>query len=212
MKTETITTLTHSEFAARLAARKGACILSIVANTDARAKKTGNPFKEVRKESYLRVVSGADYQASVERQGGEGFKAEGLPYGQFDSDDTKNKVIRTKDGKLQLRTVARNPQKPIRVAWYADGQRVEKEVVSPYLPTKSASKKQEQVGVTGKKQVMVRNYDFANIKEVVMGGEKFTLIPDEEVSKVTKSEDNSKLNESLHRMVISHLSMSQSRQ
>jgi hypothetical protein len=174
-----VKTITHSEFAAFLAARRGAIILSILANTDPKARKTGNPFREIRKEQKLTVVTGADYTKAVEKQGGEGFKADGLSYGEFAGEQLKNKVIKTESGKLQLRTVFRNAPKPIKIEWIADGERVSKEVIAPYLPTPAPSRKQQMVGVTGKREVKVRNFDFNNIKQVtIRGGEPLELIPD----------------------------------
>lgn len=168
--------ITHSQFVAVLSARNGAVILSIVAETDPRPRKTGNPFKEIRKEQYIRVVTGADYKAAVERQGGQGFQPDALPYGEF---EVKNKIIKTSSGKLQLRTQARNPQKPIAVRWTADGQPVDWDSVKAFIPVKTPSRKQEAVGVKGKKQVLVRNFDLANIKRVtIKGGEQMELIPD----------------------------------
>lgn len=153
-------------------------ILSIVANTDARPKKTGNPFKEIRKEQYSRVVTGAKYEDAVKKQGGEGFKAGHLPYGQF-QEGAENKIIRTDSGKLQLRIQCRNAPPPIYVRYLADGKLKEKKELEKWLPEKKESAKQAQVGVKGKKQVLVRNFDLANIKQVtIKGGEPMELIPD----------------------------------
>ena len=168
-------TLTHSEFAKKLAERPGAVILGIIATTDTRAKKTGNPFGEILKRSHLTVVTGAKYEDAVKKQGGDGFRADGLPYGTV---TVGNKVIKTDTGKLQLRTVYRNAPKPVSIEYIADGIKVAKELVAKFLPEKKASAKQAAVGVTGKKEVRVRNFDFANISEVRMGGEQFKLIPD----------------------------------
>lgn len=170
--------LTHSQFAQLLAQKKGTVILSIVADTDARPLKTGNPYSEIRKLTYTRVVSGAKYADAVVKQGGKDFKAGALPYGSFASDETINKVIKTESGKLQLRTQARNPRKPIKVQYVADGEQVTYETVKQYLPARGFSKKQAIAGVTGKRQVMVRNYDFANILRVTYGKVEYTLIPD----------------------------------
>jgi len=169
--------LTHSEFSEMLANRKGAIILSIKANTDARLLKTGNPHGEVRKETYTRVVTGANYEDAVKRQGGEGFKAAELPYGEF---EIKNKIIKTDDGKLQLRTQARNPRPPISVRFIRQADMVElaQELVRPYMQKKSESKRQAAVGVKGKKQVKIRNFDLDNIKEVAIKGERFQLVAD----------------------------------
>lgn len=40
------------------------------------------------------------------------------------------------------------------------------------------SRKQERAGVTGKRQVLVKNYDFPNILKVKYAGIEYTLIPD----------------------------------
>ena len=170
--------LTHSQFAQLLAQKKGTVILSIVADTDARALKTNNPHREIRKVTYTRVVTGAKYQDAVDRQGAVGFKSEGLPYGSFANQELTNKVIVTATGKLQLRTQARNPRKPIRVQYIADGVPVDYQLIKQYLPAKKGSLKQALAGLEGKRQVMVRNYDFSNILKVKYAGVEYTLIPD----------------------------------
>lgn len=170
--------LTHSQFASLLAAKKGAMILSIVSDTKPDFYKRGCPFSEIRKVEYKRVVSGAKYQDAVIRQGGEGFKAGPLPYGNFASEELTNKVIKTDSGKYQLRTQSRNPRKPIKTTWVADGEVVDYQVIKQYLKPPSESKKQAEVGVTGKKQVKPRNFDFPNILKVTYGKMEYTLIPD----------------------------------
>jgi hypothetical protein len=166
-------TITHNQFASLLAAAPGTVILSIVADTDPKLRKTGNPFKTVRKLTYTRVVSGASYKAAVERQGGEGFEAAPLPYGE---EVVKNKVILGPKGDFQLRTVARNPRKPISVTYIADGEEVTFDKIASFLPPRYENKRQAIVGVTGKKQVMVRNFSFNNIKEVRMFGKVYKLV------------------------------------
>lgn len=90
------------------------------------------------------------------------------------------------------------------------------------------SAKQAAVGVTGKKEVKVRNYDFSNIKEVVLGGETYKLVPDDgeaEVKVETKTKimakkrtmraqltDIQDIGDSLKRMVIAHMNNSGARQ
>lgn len=72
-------TITHTAFAQLLASRKGATILKIVANTAPKVRKTNNPYAEIRKESALTVVTGADYEKGVQNNGGTNFKAAPLP-------------------------------------------------------------------------------------------------------------------------------------
>ena len=76
---------------------------------------------------------------------------------------------------MQLRTVFRNAPKPVKIQFVADGEEVAKEVVDKYLSKAKPSAKQERVGVTGKKQVKVRNYKLSNIKEIRMNGEIYKL-------------------------------------
>lgn len=170
----TMKKLTHQQFADTLAARKGAIILGIVACTDPKARKTGNPFHQIRKLTHTRVVTGADYTKAVEKQGGEGFKADALPYGE---EVVKGKIIRNKQGELQLRTVFRNAPKPISVHYIADGKPVDKKEIEDFLPERKDSAKQAAVGVVGKKQVQVRNFGLKNIQQVRINGEVFELIP-----------------------------------
>lgn len=165
--------LTHKEFANLLGARKGAVIVGIVSNTDAKALKTGNPHAQIRKITRQTVVTGADYQAAVEKQGGEGFKAGGMTYGEF---EVPNKVIRGPKGDFQLRTVARNPRKPQSVLFVADGVPKEKKEIEAFLPKRKESAKQAAAGVVGKKQVLVRNFSFDNIEQVRINGEVFKLV------------------------------------
>lgn len=165
--------LTHNQFKNLLSARKGALILGIVANTDAKALKTGNPHAEIRKVTRQTVVTGADYQKAVEKQGGEGFKAEGRTYGETVVD---RKVILGPKGDFQLVTVARNPRKPQSVVFLADGQPKTYDDVKGFLPKKKESVKQAAAGVVGKKQVMVRNFSFDSIEQVRVNGEIFKLV------------------------------------
>jgi hypothetical protein len=165
--------LTHTQFANLLSARKGAVIIGIVSNTDAKALKTGNPHSEIRKITRQTVVTGADYQTAVEKQGGEGFKAGAMTYGEF---VVPNKVLKGPKGDLQLRTVARNPRKPQSVLFVADGTPKEKKEIEAFLPKRKESAKQAAVGVTGKKQVLVRNFSFDNIEQVRVNGEAFKLV------------------------------------
>lgn len=165
--------ITHTQFAAMLGARKGAIILGIVSNTDAKALKTGNPHSEIRKVTRQTVVTGANYQAAVEKQGGQGFKAGAMTYGDFIVPD---KVLRGPKGDLQLRTVARNPRKPSSVIFIADGLPKKKEEIEAFLPKRKESAKQAAAGVTGKKQVMVRNFSFDNIEQVRVNDEVFKLV------------------------------------
>ena len=164
-------TITQNQFVEMLLTRKGANIIGLVTETEPKARKTGNPFKEIKKLVHRTVVTGAKYKEAIIKQGAKSFDADPLPYGKF---LIENKII-LHEGELQLRTVYRNAPKPIKVQFLADGEEVSKEVVDKYLTKSSPSAKQERVGVTGKKQVKVRNYKLSNIKEIRMNGKRYIL-------------------------------------
>lgn len=164
-------TITHKQFVEMLSARRGANILGILTETEPKANKTGNPYKQIKKIVHQTVVTGARYKEAILKQGAESFELDPLPYGEYVID---NKVIKH-NGEMQLRTVFRNSPKPVKVQFIADGKEVTREVVDKYLSKSKPSAKQERVGVTGKRQVKVRNYKLSNIKEVRMNGEKYIL-------------------------------------
>lgn len=166
-------TITHKQFITKLKAHKGTTILGIVAETPVQARRQGNPYREIKRRVHRHVICGANYQRAVERQGGEGFKSEGLPYGEF---IVKNKVIKTDSG-YQLRTVSRSLKvgKPISEKYFADGQEISPTVASQFIRPHYGSVKQAESGVTGKRQVRVRNYRFENIKEIHFEGETYEL-------------------------------------
>lgn len=154
-----------------LSVRRGANIIGLVTETEPKARKTGNPFKEIKKLVHQTVVTGAKYKEAIIKQGAESFDADPLPYGKF---LIENKII-IHGGEMQLRTVYRNAPKPVKVQYIADGEEVAKEVVDKYITKSKPNAKQVLAGVTGKKEVKVRNYKLSNIKEVRMNGEKYIL-------------------------------------
>ena len=164
-------TITQNQFVEMLLQRKGANIIGLITETEPKSRKTGNPFKEIKKLVHRTVVTGAKYKEAIIKQGAESFDADPLPYGKF---LIENKII-LHEGELQLRTVYRNAPKPVKIQFVADGEEVAKEVVDKYLTKSKPSAKQERVGVTGKKQVKVRNYKLSNIKEIRMNGEIYKL-------------------------------------
>ena len=164
-------TITHKQFVQMLSARRGATILGLLTETEPKANKTGNPYKQIKKIVHQTVVTGARYKEAILKQGAESFEVDPLPYGEY---VVENKVIEY-NGEMQLRTVFRNAPKPVKIQFVADGEEVAKEVVDKYLSKAKPSAKQERVGVTGKKQVKVRNYKLSNIKEVRMNGERYIL-------------------------------------
>jgi len=174
--------LTHTQLTEMLAAHRGVAILSIVSVTEPKFRKTGCPFTTLQKVEYKRVVVGANYQRAVNRQitaeTGEqepAFKASPRKWGEYLVPD---KVV-IYLGQLYLSTQARNPRKPMKTVWLADGKEVSKDEVKDYLSV-STSRKQEEHGLHGKKQVMVRDFKMESVKKIMMDHEEYALTSDQQ--------------------------------
>lgn len=184
--------LTHSQLVELLAQSKGAFPVGIVSETDTGALKTGNPYGVIWKKAVGVTFTGAKYEDAVNREAGRqdgtgGFKSAGLK--PWQEEIIENKVIRHKtEGTLYLRTQSTPGQRKhahIKVLNYRgeNGQFLGFDKVKPFLPKKSASKKQLAVGVgdetgTDKKQVQVRDFKFESIKKIRIGKERFELVND----------------------------------
>jgi len=178
-----VKTLTHNQLATRIAEHKGVLIVGIEALTDAKAKKTGNPFPAKEIFKHVRAVGfvGADYQNAVNReatrQGAEGnFETEKLPWGTW---LVKNKIIIHND-EYYLRTQSTPNQRRNQAAKILNyltnsGQILTREQVKPFLPpTYESAKQQDEAGLD--KTVWVRTYKFNSIKKIRIRGETFKMI------------------------------------
>ena len=170
--------INHSQLIEILNLSKGALIVGILAHTDAKAKKTNNPYGCITK--IVRAVGfvGADYQKAVIREGDRQnaiptqFTAESLSWGEW---LIPNKVI-THKGNFYLRTQStpgqRNRQ-PAKVLNYRaeNGQYVKHEDIKQFLPVVKESAKQQFAGLN--ETIFVRTYAFDSIKKIRIIG--FTL-------------------------------------
>lgn len=175
--------MTYSELVARVS-RPGAVMVGLSTLTDAKARKTGNPFGTVFKQSRGVGIVGADYQSAVrregERQGAENaqaFRAESRPWGEW----LVPSKVATHKGKLYLRTQSAPRQRktsPWKVNAYRDasGKFLSPETVKPFLPEKSDSARQSAVGLDAK--VEVREFCFDSIQKVRIDGKTFELVAD----------------------------------
>ena len=173
-------TINHAELLELVKRQNGAKPIGFTALTDAKARKTGNPFGKILK--HVRAVGfvGADYQGAVQReasrQGADGseFKADSLTWGNW---LVRNKVIEHKDG-LYLRTQTTPGQRkrqPARLLAYRgdDGKFLSPDAVKPFLPPASDSAKQSAIGLDEK--VMVRTYSFSSLQKVRIGGRTYQV-------------------------------------
>ncbi len=162
-------TITHESFASLLRSRLGAVILGLETVTTPKARKGAPPLLE--KVSKGSALVGGSYGRAVEKQSGQEFTPDALPWGEW---SIPHKVIAHK-GDLYLRTIARN-QKPMASHFLSAGEPIEKEKVVPFLPVPAPSAKQETVGLHGKRQIRVRTIKFDNIKTIKIKGEVYSLV------------------------------------
>lgn len=166
-------TISQGQLASILRNVKGATPITISAFVDARARKTGNPFTEVRKLSQVNGFTGADYEASVNRQQArEGsvpaFEARERSWGER----IAPALVENK-GKLFLPIQPRSTKKPIYFGRNKMGvlMQIRKDVIASFLPAERSSAEAQGV----EKEVVYRNYALENIVQISIGGEKFRV-------------------------------------
>lgn len=169
-------TITRAQLREKLSAIKGATFVTISALTDARARKTGNPFDAVLKLSRVNGVVGMSYENSVNRQlAREGkdqltFKAKERSWGEHET-----AALIVKDGpegqKAYLAIQPRNTRRLALFGQTAKGLRqVSEETVKPFLP---AYRPPTNQGTD--KPVEHRTYALESIAAITMGGESFRV-------------------------------------
>ena len=173
--------ITYQQLAEMITASKGAMPVGIVAETEVKAKKTGNPFASIRKGIKAVGFVGANYEASVNREmgrqgvaGEKQFIADSLPWGEW---EVAGKLISHK-GKRYLRTQSspgqRRRQRAKITYWKADGKFTQHAVIERFLPAKSHSDKQEAVGLAAE-QIDVRTYAFESLRKVRIKGVTYKI-------------------------------------
>lgn len=164
----TETTITRDELAHRLADQRGTTFGTLTTRTDARARKTGNPFGTIYKTARVNVVLGHDYESSVnlqrDREGvADSFKAQGRAWGQH----VKGCIVEHK-GKLYLRckvqrSISRHYED-------ADGNLLDPEAIKPFLPAKRSAPQQ---GIA--REVVERSYSLASILSIAIDGQVYRI-------------------------------------
>lgn len=178
--------ITHSQLVALLQSNAGAMPVGIVATTDAKARKTGNPHGVITKTVRTAGFCGADYGTTVQTQAlragvrSPDFQADALPWGEW---LVPCKVIQHK-GKLYLRTQTTAGMRrtvAARVLCYRNerGQFIARDEAAKFLPTVKESAKQAEAGLDGaKSQVWVRTYAFDSLERVRVAGRTYVPVAD----------------------------------
>jgi len=182
--------MNYSTLVSILAMAKGANIVGIEALTDAKARKTNNPFGQIFKHVRAVGFTGADYETAVVNEGlrqdkESSFTSEPLPWGVWHID---GKVISHK-GEFYLRlqtTSGQRNRQPAKVLSYRgqNGQFLSYDSIKDFLPKKRESAKQVAAGLKPESEIMVRTYKFASIKKLRIFGQSFNLIPDMDTNKI----------------------------
>lgn len=164
--------LTTTALVEVLATVKGATFATLITETDARLKKTGNPFGPVRKVSRVNVCLGFQYESAVNRQRTrEGTVAdfEAAPR-QWGTRLPGSMLVEHK-GKLYLETKVERSLGCVYLD--ASGKELTAEQVAPFLPARSESTRQET-----EKEILVRDYALESLRSVSFGGEQYVMLQD----------------------------------
>lgn len=160
-------TINSGQLAAVISAYKGATPVTILANTDARCRKTGNPYKAVRKVNKINGFIGFDYDKSVNRQLVREDKEADFEVSERAWGGHLTSAIVEHKGKLSLCLKVEKAGKP---RYYADGKLVSKSAIERFLPPYRPATNQGT-----DKEIVYRNYLLDNILAIRIGGETYRV-------------------------------------
>jgi hypothetical protein len=157
--------------------------VSFVALTDAKAKKTANPFGQILKLTKVNAFTGTSYQNAVRRQEKREmpetpatFVAQERAWGER-SAETPALVskVDAETGKENFYLVAQiqHASKPLYLVRKASSGRlasVSKDTVAPFLPVTK-----EQTNQPVEKAIVWRTYALTSLTSVSVGGEKYRI-------------------------------------
>lgn len=163
--------LSPERFLLMLLEVRGASFATLTTVTDARLRKTGNPFGPVQKIATVNVTLGFQYAASVNRQriredATPDFVAMERAWGERSK---LSPMLIEHKGKLYLEAkVERSLSYEYRTA---DGRLLTHAEVEPFLPTRGPSRQ----GV--EKEILVRDYALDSIAGISFQGQSFLIAP-----------------------------------
>jgi hypothetical protein len=175
--TTTDRTLTEIELVALLSDIRGAKVLSLTTETDARLKKTGNLYGKVTKVSRINVLVNFHYDAGVERR----LAAEGKSLDDFKKGESWHVPVLTEDGKLT--PFCSNPKTGelyLRVQvlgrgetryFTEEGKEVTRDQIDAWLP-KGGQYQNQGLEVP----LEFRVYKLSSVLELTTDGETYTVV------------------------------------
>lgn len=162
-----------------LAATNGSQFVSFVAKTDAKAKKTGNPFGKVWKRAKIVGIVNFNYTNSVNNQRARegtdadftakarqwGTKLVGVPF-----------VVHTPKGMTEQCVYLEVKVESATIVGYEDdnGNPLTAEQVKPFLPADKSEAIAEAQGV--EKAIHYTNYNVVGMEQFAIGGERYDVM------------------------------------
>lgn len=157
------------ELSTLLAAVRGASFATIIAETDPKLRKTGNPYVGVRKVSRVNVCIGFQYEAAVNRQreregSSTDFEARPRQWGER----VKGTVLVEHKGRQYLETKI---ERTFEHTYFdASGRQLTDADVAPFLPARGASRQDVE------KEILVRDYALESIRAISFKGENYVVM------------------------------------
>lgn len=155
-----------------LSLNKGAQIVSLTTQTDAKLRKTGNPFAmPVTKRSIVNGIVGWNYENAVNRQrdregNDTSFEAQPRKWGKR---LPKLPFVTHNDEiylELKVERTLAQPQYQD-----ANGNPLTAEAVAPFLPEKRSNAEHQGV----EREIILRDYKMTSILEIKVGGESYVV-------------------------------------
>lgn len=153
---------------------KIAVFASIKIDTDARLKKTGNPYPNVRKQSEMTVMLNTEYVSGVHNQ----LKREDKPLESYRAGDNtmpltfgeNNHIVGFFEGKPVLQFRPFDNSHPVVTYVTGEGFPVAKADIEPFLPSKSKA-----VNQGTDKEILWRKVYLSNVREMTIDGTKYEI-------------------------------------
>jgi hypothetical protein len=162
-----------------VATANGATFITLVTETDARLKKTGNSFGQVNKLSRVNIACNTDYEAGVQRQqvregAAEGtFKAQAHKWAEH-VPGCRWLVRHPETGELY---VVGKPERALEDPTYIKAisrEVLDYEAVKSFLPAKRSNAEAQGV----EKEIPYRQWKLESIKEIHCNNERYVIVPE----------------------------------
>lgn len=163
--------LTQAAMVEMLSGIRGATFATLITQTDARLRKTGNPFGQVQKVSRVNVCLGYQYEKAVNRQriredSEADFRAGPRQWGTR----IPGTFFVEHKGKTYLETKV---ERSLGHAYIdSRGRQLTDDEVAPYLPARGENRQEVE------REILVRDYSLDSIRSIACRGETYLMMHD----------------------------------